>query len=262
MAEVIAMPQQAHVAVPEVRKITIDDLFEALGQGWRDFQAAPTQLIFLAVIYPVIGALAARAAWGGDLMTLFFPLVSGFALLGPILAHGIYELSRRREQGMEVSALDALSVRHSAALPSIAALGLLLVVVFIAWLVAARVILHGTLGSLPFAHPMEFLGRVFGTTEGWTLIVVGNLVGAVFAAFVLAITVVSFPLLLDRNPGVGVAVRTSLRAVAANPVVMTAWGAIIAALLIAGSATLFVGLAIAMPVLGHATWHLYRRLVV
>lgn len=262
MAEVIAIPEHAAVAVPEVRKIRIDDLFEALGQGWQDFQAAPTQLMFLAIIYPVIGALAARAAWGGDLMTLFFPLVSGFALLGPILALGIYELSRRREQGMEISALDALAVRHSAALPSIAALGLLLVVVFIAWVIAARVILHATLGSAPFAHPMDFLGQVFGTPEGWRLIIVGNLVGAVFAALVLAITVVSFPLMLDRNPGVGVAVRTSLRAVAANPVVMAVWGAIIAALLVAGTATLFVGLAIAMPVLGHATWHLYRRVVV
>lgn len=262
MAEVIAIPEHAAVAVPEVRKIRIDDLFEVLGQGWRDFQAAPTQLIFLAVIYPVIGALAARAAWGGDLMTLFFPLLSGFALLGPVLALGIYELSRRREQGMEVSALDALSVRHSAALPSIAALGMLLVAVFIAWLIAARVILHATLGSAPFAHPMDFLGQVFGTPEGWRLIIMGNLVGAVFAALVLAITVVSFPLLLDRNPGVGVAVRTSLRAVAANPVVMAVWGAIIAALLFAGSATLFVGLAIAVPVLGHASWHLYRRVVV
>ncbi|MES2710277.1 MAG: DUF2189 domain-containing protein [Pseudomonadota bacterium] len=262
MAEVIAIPQHAAVAVPEVRRITIDDLFEALGQGWRDFQAAPTQLIFLAVIYPVIGALAARAAWGGDLMTLFFPLVSGFALLGPILALGIYELSRRREQGLEVSATDALAVRHSPALPSIIGLGLLLVVLFIAWMIAARVILHSTIGTGAFAHPMDFLGRVFGTPEGWRLIIVGHIVGAIFATIVLAITVVSFPLLLDRNPGLGVAVRTSLRAVASNPIVMAIWGAIIAALLIAGSATLFVGLAIAMPVLGHATWHLYRRVVV
>lgn len=262
MAEVIAMPQGAEVAEPQIRKIVINDLFDALGKGWRDFQAAPTQLIFLAVIYPVIGALAARAAWGGDLMTLFFPLVAGFALLGPILALGVYELSRRRETGMEVSAFDALAVRHSAALPSIGALGLLLVAIFIAWLIAARVILHTTLGGGAFAHPMDFLARVFGTSEGWALIVIGHVVGAIFAVVVLAVTVVSFPLLLDRNPGVGVAVRTSLRAVAANPVVMAVWGAIIAALLIAGSAALFVGLAIAMPVLGHATWHLYRRVVV
>jgi len=262
MADGIAVAQGAAMAEPQVRKIGINDLFEALGKGWRDFQAAPTQLVFLAVIYPVIGALAARAAWGGDLMTLFFPLVSGFALMGPILALGVYELSRRREQGLAVSAFDALSVRHSAALPSILALGLVLVVVFIAWVIAARLILHATVGSGAFAHPMDFLGRVFGTSEGWELIIIGNLVGAVFAMLVLAVTVVSFPLLLDRNPGLGVAVRTSLRAVAANPVVMVIWGAIIAALLMAGGATLFVGLAIAMPVLGHATWHLYRRVVV
>ncbi|MBR0655975.1 DUF2189 domain-containing protein [Plastoroseomonas arctica] len=262
MVDGIAVAQGATVAEPAVRKIGINDLFDALGKGWRDFQAAPTQLIFLAVIYPVIGALAARAAWGGDLMTLFFPLVSGFALMGPILALGVYELSRRREQGKEVSAFDALAVRHSAALPSILVLGLVLVVLFIAWVVAARVILHATLGSGAFAHPMDFLARVFGTSEGWELIIIGHTVGAIFATIVLAVTVVSFPLLLDRNPGLGVAVRTSLRAVAANPVTMAIWGVIIAALLIAGSATLFVGLAVAMPVLGHATWHLYRHVVV
>ncbi|MDB5315910.1 MAG: hypothetical protein JWO26_2603 [Rhodospirillales bacterium] len=262
MADSISMAHGTALAEPNVRIIGINDLFDALGAGWRDFQAAPTQLIFLAVIYPVVGLLAARAAWGGPLMPLFFPLVSGFALLGPFLALGVYELSRRREQGQDVSAADALSVRHSPALPSIMGLGLLLVVVFVAWIIAARVILDATLGSGNYAHPMDFLGRVFGTPEGWRLIIVGNLVGAIFATFVLVVTVVSFPLLLDRNPGLGVAVRTSVRAVAANPVTMAIWGAIVAALLIAGCATLFVGLAIAMPVLGHATWHLYRRVVV
>lgn len=261
MAEAIAS-MAAEDAVPHVRRVGVNDLFEALGQGWRDFQAAPTQLVFLALIYPVVGLLAARAAWGGEMLPLFFPLVSGFALLGPVLALGIYELSRRREKGWAVSAVDALAVFRSPAMPSILGLGLVLLGIFAAWILTARMILFATLGRGFFDHPMPFLAAVFGTPEGWTLILVGNLVGAAFAVLVLALTVVSFPLLLDRpQTSVATAVRTSLRAFATSPLTMLAWGVTIGALLAAGSLLVFAGLAVVVPVLGHATWHLYRKLV-
>lgn len=262
MAEIWMEHRHASAAEPAIRRIGPGDLLAALAEGWRDFLATPTQLVFLALIYPIVGVLAARAAWGGSLMPLFFPLVSGFALVGPVAALGIYELSRRRERGMPVSALDALDVRYSPALPSILTLGVLLLAVFVVWIAAAREVLLATLGAGPLGTPLEFWHRVTGTAEGWRLILLGNGVGFLFAALVLSITVVSFPLLLDRLVGIDVAVRTSLRAVAANPLPMALWGLIVAALLAAGCALLFAGLAVAIPVLGHATWHLYRRVVV
>jgi len=116
-------------------------------------------------------------------------------------------------------------------------------------------------GDAPTASVPDFLRQVFMTPAGWTLIVVGNGVGFLFAVAVLAISIVSFPLLLDRDVGVLVAIRTSVRAVRRNPLIIAAWGLIVAALLVAGSLPFFVGLAVVMPVLGHATWHLYRKAV-
>jgi uncharacterized membrane protein len=249
-------------ADPAIRHIGIHDLTEALRAGWRDFKSTPTQLIFLVLIYPIVGGLAARSAWGGSMMPLFFPLLSGFALIGPVAALGIYELSRRRERGMPVSALNALDVRHSPALPSILGLGVLLLAVFVIWVAVAREILHATLGGGALGSVPDFLTRLIHTPEGWQLILFGNAAGFLFATFVLAITVVSFPLLLDRAVGMGAAIRTSLRAVAANPFTMAVWGLIVAGLLALGSLLLFAGLAVVIPVLGHATWHLYRRVVV
>jgi uncharacterized membrane protein len=247
---------------PAVRSIGLADLRDALVRGYADFMATPTQLLFLGVIYPLVGLVAARAAAGGNLLPLFYPMVAGLSLMGPVAALGIYELSRRREQGRDVSWVNALDVLRSPALGSIVALGLLLCVIFVAWLFAAQMVHQATMGNLP--HPAsirEFAGQVFGTPEGRNLILLGNAVGFLFAVLVLTLTVVSFPMLLDRNPGVATAVRTSVRAVIANPATMAAWGLIVAALLVLGSLPFFVGLAVVMPLLGHATWHLYRRVV-
>jgi uncharacterized membrane protein len=247
---------------PTVRAIGMSDLRGALSRGWADFMETPTQLVFLGIIYPLIGLVAARAAAGGPLLPLFYPMVAGLSLMGPVAAIGIYELSRRRESGRDVSWLNAFDVLRSPALGSIVALGLLLCVIFVAWLLAAQMIHRATLGTLPTPQSVdEFARQVLGTGEGWTLILVGNAVGFIFAAMVLTLTVVSFPLLLDRNVGVGMAVRTSVRAVRANPVTMAAWGLVVAGLLFLGCLPAFVGLAVVMPLLGHATWHLYRRVV-
>jgi uncharacterized membrane protein len=247
---------------PAIRRIGLHDLRDALARGWEDFTATPTQLIFLGIIYPLVGLIAARAAAGGPLLPLLYPMVAGLSLMGPLAAIGIYELSRRRERGLDVSWVNAFDVLRSPALGAIVALGVLLCAIFVAWLFAAQLVYQATMGGLPAPASIgELAEQVFGTEAGWTLILFGNAVGFLFAVLVLTLTVVSFPLLLDRDVGLRVAVRTSVRAVLANPVTMAAWGLIVAALLVLGCLPIFVGLAVVMPLLGHATWHLYRRVV-
>lgn len=253
---------QAEAGLPRVRHIGTDAVWRALALGWRDFQANPTQLIFLAIIYPIIGVIAAGAAAGRDMMPIVWPLLSGFALVGPLAALGIYELSRRREAGQEPSWVDAFAVLRSPSISSILALGVMLLAIFVAWLFTARGIYDTTFSGMPPAASMgDFLRQVLHTSAGWRLAILGNLTGLVFAAVVLSLTVISFPLLLDRPVGAGVALRTSLQAVVTNPLPMALWGLTVAVILAVASIPAFVGLAVAVPVLGHATWHLYRSVV-
>lgn len=245
---------------PVVRRIGLPDLRASLAEGWADFLAIPTQLVFLCILYPIIGLVSARVAVGNNLLPLAFPLVAGFALVGPVLAVGLYELSRRREAGLPVSWLNAFDVLRNPSVVSVAMLGGLLFVLFAFWLGAARAIFAATVGDAPLAVG-DFTDAVMASPHLWALLVVGNLVGFLFALVVLTVGVVSFPLLLDRNVGPLVAVHTSVRAVLRNPATMLVWGFIVAAVLLLGCLPLFVGLAVAMPVLGHATWHLYRRTV-
>lgn len=248
-------------AYPGVRKIDLNDIRDALSKGVEDFLATPTQLLFLGIIYPLVGLVAARWAYGADLRPLLYPMIAGLTLMGPVAAIGIYELSRRREQGKSVTWLHAFDVLKSPAIGSIMVLAVGLAAIFVLWLTAASAIYEATLGASMAAPEGGFLYRVFNTAEGWQMIALGNLVGFLFAVVVLATSVVSFPLLLDRDVGPFAAVKTSLRAVMANPVPMAAWGLVVAVAIAVGSLPFFVGLAVVMPILGHATWHLYRKVI-
>lgn len=247
--------------VPAIRRISVADLRDVLKKGLDDFGAYRTDVIFLCLIYPIVGLVLARAAYGRDMMQLLFPLASGFALVGPFAAVGLYEMSRRREEGGTITWRDAFGVLGSPSFAAILALGLVLMVIFLLWLVTAQAIYAVTLGPQPPASLGSLLYDALTTRAGWALIVVGVGVGFLFAVLVLAISVVSFPLLLDRKVGADTAMWTSVRAVMANPGPMAAWGLIVTAGLVIGAIPLFVGLAVVMPVLGHATWHLYRKLV-
>jgi uncharacterized membrane protein len=217
--------------------------------------------MFLCIMYPLAGLVLAWLAFDHDLLPLLFPLASGFALVGPVAAVGLYEISRRREQGVDITWADAFGVVRAPAFGAILMLGLLLLAIFLLWLAAAYGIYLVTLGPEPPASIGAFVRDVFTTGAGWALIVVGVAVGFLFALLVLTISVVSFPLLLDRDVGLYAAVATSVRAVATNPVPMAAWGLIVAGGLVLGSLPVLLGLIIVMPVLGHATWHLYRKVV-
>jgi uncharacterized membrane protein len=248
-------------AHPIVRKITPADLKEALAKGFDDFWAMPSHLVFLGLIYPVVGVCLAALTFSNNALPLLYPLASGFALIGPFAGIGLYEISRRRELGLQTSWQDAFNVLKSPSIPSIIALGVLLLIVFLTWMTTARLLYQSIFGYEVPASFAQLINQVFTTSEGMRLIVLGNIIGFVFAVAVLSISVISFPLLLDRDVGAAVAVYTSVKAVAMNPLTMALWGLIVAAALLIGSIPLFVGLAIVMPVLGHATWHLYRRVV-
>ncbi len=252
-----AMPS----AVPVIRRIGTADLRVALTLGWEDFRAAPSQLFFLCIIYPVVAVLFWKFTAGRGLLALFYPMASGFALVGPIAAIGLYEISKRRESGQPASWRNCFDVLRSPVLGSIILLSLALMVIFVLWIAVADILFKAVFDDMAVGTMADFLGILLATTAGWFLIIGGNLVGLAFACVVLVISVVSFPMMIDRNVDAALAVRTSLRAVMQNRLVMARWGMIVGGLLALGSIFLFVGLAVVLPVLGHATWHLYRRLV-
>jgi uncharacterized membrane protein len=251
----------AALAEPVVLRIGPADLVYALRKGLDDFWAMPSHVVFIALIYPIAGLVLSRLIFGYDILPLLFPLAAGFALIGPFAALGLYELSRRREAGLDTSWKHAFDVFRSPSLGAILALGVLLLVIFLVWLAVANGLYVAAFGYAPAASMPDFLNTVFNTSAGWTLIVAGNGIGFLFAVLVLGISVVTFPLLLDRNVGPVVAMLTSFRAVRRNPLTMALWGLIVAAALVLGTIPLFVGLVVVMPVLGHATWHLYRKVV-
>jgi len=244
-----------------VRKLSLSDLSAALRLGWDDFQAMPSHAIILCAIYPVLGLVLFRLVLGYSVLPLLFPLAAGFTLIGPFAALGLYELSRRRESGEEAAAWHAIYVLRAPSFGAMLELGLLLFALFVTWIASADAIYIAIFGYAPAASIPDFAMRILTTPQGWLLIIVGCGVGFLFAVVALFISVVAFPLILDRHATAIDAIRTSLRVARQNPLPIAAWGLIVAALLVIGSFPFFVGLAVVLPVLGHATWHLYRRAV-
>jgi uncharacterized membrane protein len=246
---------------PGVNRISFADLREALAKGFDDFLAFRDDVLFICLIYPVAGFIIAEATSNAGLLPLIFPLFAGFALIGPFAAVWLYEMSRRREHGEDASWIEAFRSFSSPATAAIFKLGLLLIGIFALWLFTAMRIYALTVGPEMPTSFTSMVHDVFTTSAGWALIVTGVGTGFLFALAVLSISVISFPLLLDRRVSVGTAIATSIRAMRASPGPLLAWGFIVAAALVVGMIPAMIGLVVALPVLGHATWHLYRKVV-
>jgi uncharacterized membrane protein len=193
--------ESREASLPAVCRIKVADLGDVLVKGLDDFGAYRTDVIFLCLVYPLVGIALAWLTFGYEMLPLLFPLASGFALVGPVVAVGLYEMSRRHEQGVRITWVDAFGVIRSPGFGAILVLGLLLLTIFLFWLLVATVIYQLTLGPEPPASIATFARDVFTTSAGWTMIVVGVGVGFLFALLVLAISVVSFPLLLEPGRG-------------------------------------------------------------
>ncbi|SPH17385.1 hypothetical protein DEA8626_00903 [Defluviimonas aquaemixtae] len=246
---------------PVVRHITTDDIRTALRLGVQDFMALRTDVIVACLLYPIIGACLVWAAFHRNLLPLLFPLISGFALIGPAAAVGLYEMSRRREAGKKASWADGFAILQSPRFGAIFILAVAHFFVFFVWILVAYGIFLITMGPEVPTSAQTFFSEALTTGSGWAMILIGFPVGFLFALLVLATSIVSFPLLIDRHVGLPVAVVTSLRVARTNPGPVALWGITVAVLLALGALPFLLGLAVVMPILGHATWHLYRRAV-
>jgi uncharacterized membrane protein len=244
-----------------VRTITSDDLRHALREGLDDFLAMRGDILIAGLVYTLIGIAAVVMTTNKPLMPFFLPVVAGVGLLGPIAAVGFYELALRREQGHKSNWSHFFDVLKRPSADDMGAVAGLLLVIFVGWLVAAGALYAMLFGLWTPTSIGEFLTEIFTTVNGWALIVLGAVVGAIFGWVVLALSVASLPLMVDCDVSASEAVSTSWRAAHANKALMFRWGLIVTGLLILGSAPLFVGLAFVLPWLGYSTWHLYERLV-
>mgnify|MGYP000439249814 CR=1 FL=1 len=244
-----------------VREIGLNELWQALKLGFDDFKAKPSHLPFLVLFYFLFALLLTLFLVGDNLLHLAFPMVAGFAFLGPIISVGLFEMSRRRERGLEAAGRSTFDLVHSSSFAPILALSVAMLLLFVAWLFMAQFIYFGLFGAVPPESVSDFVNQLFTTRRGAALIFYGNGVGFLFAIAALSISVVGFPLALDRPVTAMTAASTSIKAVFSNSLVMAVWGLIVVVLLAAGAIVFLIGLAYILPILGHATWHLYRKLV-
>ncbi len=247
-------------ADPVVRRIAVGDVAEALASGLRDFQAAPVPGLVLGALFALGGIAVVLSVTALGMTYLAYPLAAGFALIGPFAAIGLYEVSRRRDAGEVASWREIFAAVKSRG--EVGGMAFVTLFILILWMYQVRLLMALFLGvNRSFSSLGQFITIVLTTSEGLVFLAVGNLIGAALSLVLFSLTVVSFPLLLDREVDVVTAMITSVRAVVMNPVPMIGWAAVIVVLLILSALPLFLGLMVTLPVLGHASWHLYRRLV-
>jgi uncharacterized membrane protein len=245
---------------PVVRRVTAADIAEALGQGLRDFQALPLYGLAFGALYAAGGIIIVLCLTAFGMVYLAYPLAAGFALIGPFVATGLYEVSRRREAGLPISIAGIWSTVKSRG--EIGWMAFVTLFVFVVWMYQVQLLIALLLGlNASFSSLQEFVKLVLTTNEGLLFLAIGNAVGAALLLILFSLTVVSFPLLLDRDVDFVTAMITSVRAVVTSPLPMIGWAALIVVLLALSAMPYFLGLVVTLPVLGHTTWHLYRRII-
>jgi len=245
---------------PVVRRIGASDIAEALGEGLRDFQALPLYGLAFGTLYAAGGILIVLCLTAFGMVYFAYPLAAGFALIGPFVATGLYEVSRRREAGQKVSFGAIWSTVRSRS--EIGWMAFVTLFFFVIWMYQVRLLIALFLGlNASFSSLKDFVTTVLTTSEGLLFLAIGNLEGAALSLILFSLTVVSFPLLLDREVDFVTAMVTSVRAVVTSPLPMIGWAAVIVLLLIVSAIPYFLGLIVTVPLLGHTTWHLYRRIV-
>ena len=247
---------------PTIQVIGVSDINEAWEQGLRDFRAAPAYGLVLGGVYAAAGILLVLGVAALGLSYLIYPLAAGFVFIGPFAAVGLYEVSRRREANMALTWRAVVGVIVEQRHRQLAWMGLVTVFFFIVWMYQVQLLIALLLGTHTFASVHEFLLALTATPEGILFLLLGNGIGMLLSLVLFLVTFVSFPLLLDRDVDFVTAMITSVRATITNPLPAIGWAITIVLLLILASLPFFLGLVIVLPILGHTTWHLYRKLVV
>ena len=246
--------------VLKINNIEFSDVIDSLGKGIQDFRNDPKYGLVIGGFYAIGGLFLLALLYVFDLPYLFYPLTTGFALVAPFSAAGFYEVSRRREQGEEVSWKVVFSAMRLCCGKDLAWMAVVTVFSLIVWVDFAVFIYLMFFGLNAISLP-DLINAVLTTPSGALFFFIGNFFGAVFALTIFSLTVVSFPLLYDKDVDFVTAMITSVKSVGQNPKAMLIWLFVIGMSLIVSFMTLLIGLFFALPILGHATWHLYRRLI-
>jgi uncharacterized membrane protein len=248
-------------SAPQVRALSAADIRASLYNGWHDFRQAPGPGLLIGGLVALIGIMIAGSVTWFNMPWMIYPFAIGFPLVGPFLAVGLYDVSRRLHHGEHPRWRDVWQTIWAQRRREVSWMAFVVLFVFWVWVYQVRLLMALFLGRQSFSTLSRFLDVLTSTNEGLTFLVVGHVVGAVLALILFSLTVISIPLLLERELDMVTAMITSVKAVLASPVVMLGWGLIVTLLVIAASLPLFLGLLVVLPVLGHATWHIYRRAV-
>ena len=256
-----AVPEDEYI-MPEVNALSIADLKICLAKGLSDFKRAPMFGLFFGGIFAFGGILIVQSFYVWDKGWMIYPMIVGFPLIGPFIAVGLYEVSRRLEQGEPLlwnEILSVISLQKGRQIPYMA---FVMLFIFWVWMYQIRLLIAIILGRMSFSSWDSFINIITTTPEGWTFVIVGHIVGACFALLLFSVTVVSIPLIMDRDIDFVTGMITSVKTVMKSPIVLICWGIFIAATLFISAVPLFLGLLISLPVLGHTSWHIYKRAVV
>ncbi|MEC9471640.1 MAG: DUF2189 domain-containing protein [Pseudomonadota bacterium] len=247
--------------MPKVNKITVNDVIDAFAAGLADFRRAPVYGLAIGAFFALGGLFVVLSAAALNMSYLSYPAAAGFVLIGPFAAVGLYEVSRRLQNGEELSWSRIFGTMWAQKGRELSWMAFVVLFIQIMWMYQVRLLLALFLGFRSFSYFDEFLTQVISTPEGLMFLAVGHVVGAILSLILFSLTVVSFPLLMEEDRDFITAMITSVRAVFTSPVPMIGWAFVVTAVLIVSMAPAFLGLVVSLPILGHTTWHLYKKCV-